>query len=98
MQHWADSIEDAQQPILMSSRDGKLLKPVPAAARLSPARLLQCLQQACGKAHVAREARRMLCECWRMGGVPLACNTIAEWMTLHVRLHAAVIAGLSSTP
>ena len=78
MQHWADSIEDAQQPILMSSRDGKLLKPVPAVSRLSPARLLQCLQQACGKApHVATEARRMLCECWRMGEVPCASGTMA---------------------
>ena len=78
MQHWADSIEDAQQPILMSSRDGKLLKPVPSASRLPPARLQQCVQQACGKAHIATEARRMLCECWRMGGVPHACSSVAE--------------------
>ena len=45
MQYWVDSIEDAQQPILMSSRDGKLLKPVPASSRLLPTRLQSCLEQ-----------------------------------------------------
>lgn len=35
LQHWASLIEDAERPALMSSRDGKLLKPVPKQDRLS---------------------------------------------------------------
>ena len=64
MQYWLDFIEDAQQPILMSSRDGKLLKPVPLASRLSSGRLQYFLEQAMGRPHMAVEARRMLCDCW----------------------------------
>ena len=67
MQYWLDFIEDAQQPILMSSRDGKLLKPVQPASRLSAARLHACLEQAMAQAHMAAEARRMLCDCWSEG-------------------------------
>ena len=64
MQYWLDFIEDAQQPLLMSSRDGKLLKPVPPASRLSSMRLHHFLEGAMEKAHMAAEARRMLCDCW----------------------------------
>jgi aminoglycoside N3'-acetyltransferase len=34
-QHWAALIEDAQRPALLSSRDGKLLKPVPSPTCLT---------------------------------------------------------------
>lgn len=76
MQYWLDFIEDAQQPILMSSRDGKLLKPVPLASRLSSRRLQHFLEQAMGRPHIAVEARRMLCDCWCGGEDPRRCLRI----------------------
>ncbi|CAL5228172.1 g11253 [Coccomyxa viridis] len=68
--YWLDFIEDAQQPILMSSRDGKLLKPVPPASRLSSTRLHHFLERVMDAAHMAAEARRMLCDCWCAGTDP----------------------------
>lgn len=67
LQHWAALIEDAQKPILLSKRDGKLLRPVPSEVRLSPDRLGLCLAAALEKKHVGAEARRLLCNAWNRG-------------------------------
>ena len=77
LQYWLDFIEDAQQPILMSSRDGKLIKPVPPASRLSATRLHHFLERVMDTTHMAAEARRMLCDCWCAGDLlSLSCNTL----------------------
>ena len=51
----------------MSSRDGKLLKPLPPASRLTSTRLHHFLERVMDTAHMAAEARRMLCDCWCSG-------------------------------
>ena len=45
-QHWAGLIEDAEKPAALSSRDGRLLRRVPAPARLEHAELAKALQEA----------------------------------------------------
>lgn len=68
MQQWAGLVEDAQQPILMSARDGKLLKPVPREQRLSPDKLATQVESAVQKQDfLAAEARRALCQAWVRG-------------------------------
>ena len=89
MQYWLDFIEDAQQPLLMSSRDGKLLKPVAPASRLTSTRLHHFLERAMDKAHLAAEARRMLCECWCEGGLGLHPVSPLTARLLGVAGHAA---------
>ena len=69
MQQWAGQVEDAQQPILLSARDGKLLRPVPSERRLPPEKLVKHLEAALQQQHsrLHTEARRLLCQAWVQG-------------------------------
>ena len=68
MQQWAGLVEDAQQPILMSARDGKLLRPVPREQRLSLDKLAKQIEAALQKQELlAAEARKALCQAWVKG-------------------------------
>ena len=68
-QLWAVRIEAAQAPLLMSSRDGRLLRPVPLEARLAPGALREALILAAG-GRLAADARSLLCGAWQRGPPP----------------------------
>lgn len=68
-QLWAVRIEAAQAPLLMSSRDGRLLRPVPVEARLAPGVLREALTLAAG-GRLAADARSLLCGAWQRGPPP----------------------------
>ena len=68
-QLWAVRIEAAQAPLLMSSRDGRLLRPVPLEARLAPGALREALTLAAG-GRLATDARGLLCGAWQRGSGP----------------------------
>jgi len=59
-------VDAAQAPLLLSSRDGRLLRPVPAEARLAPDALRGALALAAG-GRLAAEARNLLCAAWQRG-------------------------------
>lgn len=68
VQQWIKWIEHAQTPILLSTRDGRLLKPVPTEQRLSAERLSSCLEAALKLREPFRaEACKMLCDAWVSG-------------------------------
>ena len=69
-QLWAVRIEAAQAPLLMSSRDGRLLRPVPVEARLAPGALREALTLAAG-GRLAADARSLLCGAWQRGAPPM---------------------------
>ncbi|KAK9843467.1 hypothetical protein WJX81_004270 [Elliptochloris bilobata] len=66
---WAVRIEAAQAPLLMSSRDGRLLRLVPMETRLAPDALRGALTLA-ASGRLAAEARNLLCGAWRRGMEP----------------------------
>lgn len=70
MQQWAGQVEDAQRPILLSARDGKLLRPVPHEQRLVSDKLAKQLEAALHQQHsgLLAQARRMLSQAWVRGG------------------------------
>ncbi len=67
LQQWARQIAIAQKPILLSKRDGRLLKPVPSELRLKPEKLQLCLESALASECLAAEARKLLCIAWGKG-------------------------------
>ena len=74
-QEWAGLVARGEVPNRMSSRDGKLLKLVPASERLSQAELaahLMCALQS----YLQAESRAMLCNVCLRGEALLAsrCN------------------------
>jgi len=73
VQLWAARVEAAQTPLLLSSRDGRLLRPVPLEARLAPAALHAALARAAG-GRLAADARDMLCDAWERGARQTACH------------------------
>jgi len=72
-QLWAARVEAAQTPLLLSSRDGRLLRPVPPEARLAPAALHAALARAAG-GRLAADTRDMLCDAWERGARQKACR------------------------
>ena len=73
-QQWVGLVEDAQKPILLSSRDGKLLRPVPAQRRLTHEKLARHMEAALTqREQLCCEARSMLCSAWAQGGRSHAC-------------------------
>lgn len=70
-------MEDAQRPIPLSSRDGRLLRPVPAQRRLAREKLARHLEAALAqREHLRAEAGRLLCGAWAQGlAPPLAPHT-----------------------
>ena len=46
LQYWARQVEEAQAPNPLSSRDGRLIKPVPPELRLAPGELVGHLEEA----------------------------------------------------
>ena len=46
LQYWARHVEEAQAPNPLSSRDGRLIKPVPPELRLAAAELVGHLEEA----------------------------------------------------
>ena len=83
LQQWARLIESAQKPILLSKRDGKLLRPVPSELRLSPDKLQLCLEAALEKIPLAAEARRLLCNAWSKGGWICAATQMRIFLCIH---------------
>ena len=71
-------IEAAQAPLLMSSRDGRLLRPVPVEARLAPGALREALTLAAG-GRLAADARSLLCGSWQRGVPPTCSLSYIPW-------------------
>ena len=70
MQHWGSLIDAAEEPLPLSSRDGKLLRLVPANQRLSRTELKAQLQVALTAHQLAPEARSVLAAAWQRGRAP----------------------------
>lgn len=68
LQYWAKCIVTAEAPNPLSSRDGRLLKPVPKQDRLAQPELIQKLQEAGKKTHDLQT--KLLCQAWSMGKKP----------------------------
>ena len=68
MQYWADCITAAEAPNPLSSRDGRMLRPVPASDRLTQPTLSKKLQEALGKMHGMQAG--LLCDAWSKGKRP----------------------------
>ncbi|PSC70912.1 Tetratricopeptide repeat [Micractinium conductrix] len=66
--YWGGHVESAQAPHPLSSRDGRLIKPVPAEQRLAPPDLQAHLQAALYD--LGDEARDLLCAAWARGRRP----------------------------
>ncbi|KAI3428659.1 hypothetical protein D9Q98_007482 [Chlorella vulgaris] len=71
--YWAGQIEAAQVPNPLSSRDGRLIKPVPPELRLAKPDLVAHLQAALYP--LQDEARDLLCEAWAQARRPGRADT-----------------------
>ena len=69
-QHWASRIKEAEEPLPLSSRDGRMLRLIPANQRLSHAGLKTQLQAAIVGRQLAVDARCMLTAAWQRGKAP----------------------------
>ena len=86
VQLWAVRIEAAQAPLLMSSRDGRLLRPVPVEVRLTPGALREALTLAAG-GRLAADARSLLCGAWRRGALLRGMLSDLHGQVSHVVSH-----------
>lgn len=68
LQYWSACITKAQAPNPLSSRDGRLLRPVPKAWKLPPSELTRKLQEAMQKLHEVQAG--LLCAAWGSTGQP----------------------------
>ena len=68
LQYWSACINKAQEPNPMSSRDGRLLRPVPKPWKLPQAALMQRLLDAMHKIHSLQAG--LLCTAWGSSGRP----------------------------
>ncbi|KAL4428216.1 hypothetical protein ABPG75_002305 [Micractinium tetrahymenae] len=82
--YWARHVEAAQAPNPLSSRDGRLLRPVPAEHRLAPAELQGHLEEALYA--LQDEARDLLCDAWAQARRPGRAD--AAFMRAAAYLHA----------
>ncbi|DBA80947.1 TPA: hypothetical protein ACH3X2_007167 [Trebouxia sp. C0005] len=67
-QYWSACITKAQEPNPLSSRDGRLLRPVPKVWKLPQAALMQRMQDAMHKIHSFQAG--LLCTAWGSSGRP----------------------------
>lgn len=79
LQHWAQLISDAEAPIALSARDGKLLKRVSPEHRFDADDLRQCIgAMLLEQPWQARAFRELLLAAWAAGRAPgrAACGLI----------------------
>ncbi len=69
-QHWTVLIQAAEEPLPLSSRDGRMLRLIPANQRLSNDGLMTQLQAAIAAHQLAVDARCMLTALWQRGRAP----------------------------
>ena len=70
VQHWTFLIQAAEEPLPLSSRDGCMLRLIPANQRLSYHGLTMQLQAAIVAHQLAIDARCMLTTVWQRGRAP----------------------------
>ena len=68
LQYWSACITKAQEPNPLSSRDGRLLKPVPRQWKLTTPQLTKHLEQAVHEVHSMQAG--LLCKAWGSAGQP----------------------------
>lgn len=67
---WSRAIEAAEQPNPLSSRDGKLLKPVPSPNNLSPSELIEVLaEQFSNEDYWSLASKEGVVACWRQNWI-----------------------------
>ncbi len=97
LQYWARQVEAAQAPNPLSTRDGRLLRPVPAERRLGPTQLQGHLEEALFA--LQDEVRRRLFR-WNASGLLTQSMAVAYPAERHDRccMHLAGLKPLWMTP